>query len=267
MKKINKYISMVALGALTMVFNACTDECEREASPVQTDGITAYIDFNTPTSFAFLPDDEQSFEIKIGRQLTTEAATVHITAEGEKFNVPQTVEFAAGETEKAVKITFDIAIGTSASVKIGIEEGDTYIYGLTEQTIKVARDYTWVSAGSLTFSDPIFTGAEGELKVEKAKEGNNLYRIIEPYCEKGAGIHLQFTLDDNHNAVSLLPVGSLFDLGNGYQLYYVPEPYPNYSFFTNEGNSFNFGFLFTDNGSDLYVGNGSFVWSKEYPGK
>lgn len=39
-------------------------ECEREASPVQTDGITAYIDFNTPTSFAFLPDDEQSFEIK-----------------------------------------------------------------------------------------------------------------------------------------------------------------------------------------------------------
>lgn len=70
--------------------------------------------------------------------MTTEAATVHITAEGEKFNVPQTVEFAAGETEKAVKITFDIAIGASASVKIGIEEGDTYIYGLTEQTIKVA---------------------------------------------------------------------------------------------------------------------------------
>ena len=49
----------------------------------------------------------------------------------------------SGETEKSVKITFDIAIGTSASVKIGIEEGDTYIYGLTEQTIKVARDYTW----------------------------------------------------------------------------------------------------------------------------
>ena len=76
MKKINKYISMVALGALTMVFNACTDECEREASPVQTDGITAYIDFNTPTSFAFLPDDEQSFEIKIGRQLTTEQQSI-----------------------------------------------------------------------------------------------------------------------------------------------------------------------------------------------
>ena len=43
MKKIDKYISMVALGALTMVFNACTDECEREASPVQTDGITAIL--------------------------------------------------------------------------------------------------------------------------------------------------------------------------------------------------------------------------------
>lgn len=45
MKKINKYISMVALSALAMAFNACTDECEREASPVQTDGLTAYIDF------------------------------------------------------------------------------------------------------------------------------------------------------------------------------------------------------------------------------
>ena len=171
MKKINKYISMVALSALAMAFNACTDECEREASPVQTDGLTAYIDFNTLTSLEFLPDDEQAFEVKIGRQLATETATVHITAEGEKFNVPQTVEFAAGETEKTVKITFDIAIGTSASVKIGIEESETYIYGLTEQTIKVSRDYTWVSAGSLTFSDATFTGAEEELAVEKAKEG------------------------------------------------------------------------------------------------
>lgn len=152
-------------------------------------------------------------------------------------------------------------------MKIGIEESETYIYGLTEQTIKVSRDYTWVSAGSLTFSDATFTGAEEELAVEKAKEGNNLYRIIEPYCEEGAGIHVQFTLDDNNNAVSLLPVGSLFDLGNGYQLYYAPEQYPNYCFFTNEGDSFNFGFLFTDNGSDLYVGSGSFVWNKGYPGK
>ena len=98
MKKINKYISMVALSALAMAFNACTDECEREASPVQTDGLTAYIDFNTLTSLEFLPDDEQAFEVKIGRQLATETATVHITAEGEKFNVPQTVEFAAGES-------------------------------------------------------------------------------------------------------------------------------------------------------------------------
>ena len=84
MKKINKYISMVALSALAMAFNACTDECEREASPVQTDGLTAYIDFNTLTSLEFLPDDEQAFEVKIGRQLATETATVHITAEGEK---------------------------------------------------------------------------------------------------------------------------------------------------------------------------------------
>ena len=99
------------------------------------------------------------------------------------------------------------------------------------------------------------------------KKQKNLYRIIEPYCEEGAGIHVQFTLDDNNNAVSLLPVGSLFDLGNGYQLYYAPEQYPNYCFFTNEGDSFNFGFLFTDNGSDLYVGSGSFVWNKGYPGK
>ena len=87
---------------------------------------------------------------------------------------------------------------------------------------------------------------------------------ISVFCDE---IHVQFTLDDNNNAVSLLPVGSLFDLGNGYQLYYAPEQYPNYCFFTNEGDSFNFGFLFTDNGSDLYVGSGSFVWNKGYPGK
>ena len=129
---------------------------------------------------------------------------------------------------------------------------------------KVVRDFKKTLPQATVY---VYDNNSTDKTVEKAKEGNNLYRIIEPYCEEGAGIHVQFTLDDNNNAVSLLPVGSLFDLGNGYQLYYAPEQYPNYCFFTNEGDSFNFGFLFTDNGSDLYVGSGSFVWNKGYPGK
>lgn len=266
MKKMKTYISILALGALALTFNACTDEPEWEPSPAQTEGIMAYIDIDTPTSYTYLPDDEQAFEITFGRQVSTEAATIHLTTEGDDvFTVPETVDFAAGESEKTIKVTFDIPTGSSASIRIALGEGETYLYGLTEQTFSVTRDYTWEDAGTAMYNDPTFTGQTFDVAIQSAKEQPGLYRLVNLLEE---GYHLQFELDENYNAVSLLPVGALYTIATGYDMLYDPASYGSgYCFFTNEGSNFSLGYLFTDDGSSLYVGTGSFEWIEDYPGE
>ena len=266
MKKINTYISILALGAWTLAFNACTDEPEWEPSPVQTEGIMAYINMDVPSSITFQPNDEQAFEVTFGRQVSTEAATVHLTVESDQdvFTVPSTVDFAAGESEKTIKVTFDIPIGSSASVRIVLGEGETYLYGLPEQTFTVKRDYTWEDAGAAMYKDGTFGLGTYEVTVQSAKEKPGLYRL-EDFLEEG--YHLQFELDENYNAVSLLPVGSLYTIATGYDMLYDPVNYAGYCFFTNEGKNFSLGYVFTDDGASLYVGAGSFEWVEGYPGE
>ena len=266
MKKMKTYISILALGALALTFNACTDEPEWEPSPAQTEGIMAYIDIDTPTSYTYLPNDEQAFEITFGRQVSTEAATVHLTTEGDDvFTVPSTVDFAAGESEKTIKVTFDIPTGSSASIRIALGEGESYLYGISEQTFEVTRDYTWEDAGAAVYSDAAIYGGTYEVEIQSAKEQPGLYRIVDVF---GDGYNMQFELDENYNAVSLLPVGSYSTVAAGVEMIYDPVSYgSDYCFFTNEGANFSLGFLFMADGEGLYVGTGTFEWVEGYPGE
>ena len=57
------------------------------------------------TSLTYLPNDEQSFVVKVARQKTEEAATVHLSTDAAGVNLPATVDFAAGEAVKDVQVT------------------------------------------------------------------------------------------------------------------------------------------------------------------
>lgn len=146
MKAINKYF-LIALAGVSLTLTACSDDIEREPSPVPTDGIQAYV-YADATSLTYLPNDEQSFVVKVARQKTEEAATVHLSTDAAGVNLPATVDFAAGEAVKDVQVTFDIPIGSSLAVTITIPEEEGYVYADNTVTVNITRDYTWLNIGT-----------------------------------------------------------------------------------------------------------------------
>lgn len=269
-KKLFTYSQAIVCMALALSFNACTDEVDRDPSPVQTEGVQAYFYQDEQTDYSFLPDDEQTFTFTIGRQ-TTEAATVHLTSDNTSFTVPQTVDFAAGEISKVVTVTFNIEIGESASLTLALGEGENYTYGASAMTFNISRDYTWISAGTAVYTENSFLATTGNVPVEQAKEKPNLYRLKNLY-ETLAGVgqadpvSLQFTLDENYQAESIVPAGEFFELGVGYWFVYDAENFPQYCFFTNEGNQFSIGMIFSESQSYDYVFADSFIW-EGWPGE
>lgn len=161
----NKIFNKLFLGLAVcgLAMTACSDGVEWEPSPVPTEGVQAYI-YADNTDLTYYPNDEQFFVVKIGRQKTDAAASIHLTTDAENVTVPTTVDFAAGEALKEVKIAFDIAVGTTASYTIAIPEEDSYVYGSPKVTVNIKRDYTWLNIGTGYYASQLF-----------ARVGINLY--------------------------------------------------------------------------------------------
>lgn len=269
MNKIFKH-SFIALSlVLTLGFSACTEEVEYTPASVSTEGVQAYFYNNAQTSFTLLPDDEQKIQVTISRESTGEA-TVHLSGDNDVFAFPATINFAGDEKSKAFDITMNLEIGESAELTLQIAEEETYEYAPSEITLTVMRDYTWVSAGTASYTDNSFGLGTGNVPVEQAKEMPNLYRLKNVYQSlagegKAGPGSLQFTLDENCQAESITPVATFFDMGVGYWFYYDPAQFADYCFFTNDGNAFTIGALMSPDQNSLYIVSDSFVW-EGWPG-
>ena len=199
MKAINKYF-LSAMAGVSLILAACSDDIEREPSPVPTDGIQAYI-YADATSLTYLPNDEQTFVVKVARQKTEEAATVHLSTDVTGITLPATVDFAAGEAVKDVQVTFDIPIGSSIAVTITIPEEEGYIYADNTVTVNITRDYTWLNIGTGVYTSSAF-GQSWPQPIQKAKEAN-VYKLLDCITE---GYPMLFTLsDDNQSLVEWTP--------------------------------------------------------------
>lgn len=194
MKTINKYFLMMLAGGM-LLFTACSDDIEREPSPVPTEGVQAYI-YADKTTLAYLPDDEQSFNVKIGRQKTEEAASIHLSTDAEEVTLPATVDFAAGESVKEVKVTFDIPVGSTLSFDISIPEEEGYIYANNTITVNITRDYTWQDIGTGIYTSSAF-GQSWPQAIQKAKEAN-VYKLLDCITE---GYPMIFTLSDDNQSL------------------------------------------------------------------
>ena len=106
-KNLFKYSQAIVCMALALSFNACTDEVDRDPSPVQTEGVQAYFYQDAQTSFDLIPDDAQVVQVTVGRN-STGAASVQLTGDNDIFTFPSTVDFQEGETSKAIDVAFDI---------------------------------------------------------------------------------------------------------------------------------------------------------------
>ena len=127
MKTINKYFLMALAGGL-LSFTACSDDIEREPSPV-VDPNCQGVYFSADNNYELELEPEAALEmiLTVERTNTESAATVKVEVLSNTenvFEVPETVSFEAGEAEAPLTIKFPNAeIGVSYSYSLKFEEG------------------------------------------------------------------------------------------------------------------------------------------------
>lgn len=284
--KTNKFI-LAGLMAVGMLLSACTEEppVYQPAAP-EANEVQAYIYSDTKTSYQFVAL-EQSFPVVIGRNQTEGEATFELLTNDTigAFEV-EPVHFAAGEKSTTVNVTVKLSYGESYGLTLSVPENYTTAYGQPTVSIAIVVDFTWMPMGAVQFESG-FCGGTAKLKIEQAKEyvdadGNLLFRLNSPYYyATGAqwctapGLHLQFLLDKNYNAVDMFEYGFIQMLDNGPYFsdgvapinyaYYDPINYGNYCFFVNDGDIYQLGILFSDM-SGLTMGGEVWQWVEGYPG-
>lgn len=265
--KINKLFAIGALLATGLAFTACSDD-DWSGPGEENDGAFLYSD---ATSFSFLPEDEQSFTIHVGRTqgAAAEAGTVSLSGDNDAFVVPEAVNFAAGETKQDIKVTFNIPAGTTQTLHVALaDSAQSTVYGNDTLTIRVSRDYNWKAAGSGTFTDNTFGVGQTTVVVQHA-DGTNIYRLVSPYNtlspdDFASKEHVQFTLAEDGTVGFRDGIYDIFG-ASGYEMYFDNGNYPGYCNVSNEDGTLTWNFLILQ-GTSLYAGgNFIFEWLDGYP--
>lgn len=276
MNKIFKYFMMVVVAIAGLSLASCSDDDDNYTVGEASDGAYLYSDF---TSKTFLPDDTQTFSINVGRTNTTGEQSFELKCDNDKFIVPSTVTFKAGESTVAVPVTFNMDLGDTETAQFTIPTDKSTTYGDDTISVTISRDYTWVKIGTADFTDGIFTDASATVDVQKAKEGTNLYKFVSPmrtlYKQNGettlpGGVDLIFTMDEEGN-ITMEP--GIYDVESGtsliengaYQLYYETEHYGDYCYFDNKDGFITFSTLLLSGGKLMGPLTWTFDWNKGYP--
>ena len=276
MNKIFKYFMMVVVAIAGLSFASCSDDDDNYTVGEASDGAYLYSDFSTKT---FLPDDNQTFTINVGRTNTTGEQSFELKCDNDKFTVPSTVNFKAGESVVAVPVTFNMDLGDTQTAQFTVPSDKSTVYGNDTISVTISRDYTWVKIGTADFTDDIFTGASATIDVQKAKEGKNLYKFVTPmrtlYKQNGqtelpGGVDMIFTMDEEGN---ITMDQGIYDVESGtsliedgaYQFYYACKRYPDYCFFDNDNGVITFSTLLLSGGKLIGPYTWTFDWNNGYP--
>ncbi len=175
-----------------LLFSACADDYEYTPAEKNLTGSQAYLYADNGTSLSFVPTDVESFTVKLGRSVTTDKATVALTTTNNKFKVPSTVTFEAGQKTVDVPVTFDMAVGTTENVTVALDKSNSNPYGSDSLAISVRRDYSWKSLGEGLFTSEFF-GSSQPTVVYKA-DNANVYKLKNLYKE---GTDIIFELSED----------------------------------------------------------------------
>lgn len=266
-----KYIMMAAAIFAGASLTSCSDDDDNYTVGEQSVGAYLYSDFSSKT---YLPADELTFNIKIGRTSTDGAKTIALSIDNDKFSAPSSVTFNDGEGVVTVPVTFDMEIGTTEEVQFVIPTDESTVYGDDTLSLSITRDYTWEVIGTADFTDDIFTGASATVDVAKAKEGTNLYKFVSPmttlYQQNGeetlpGAADLKFTMDEEGNASMSdgfydVETGTSLIEGGAYTFYYNNTRYPSYCYLQNDNGVFTLSTLLYD-GASLY---GPYTWTFDW---
>lgn len=198
MNKFFKYTFIALLGVLTLGLSSCTDEYEYTPTSKTELGGNAYLVSEGSTAISFLPSAEQSFTFQVSRVDSTEAQTVGLSSSNEKFTVPATVSFAAGQKTAEVKVSFNIATGTSEKTRIAITDAEKYYYAATvlDYTITRYQAYSGTYVASLASA----SGHGFEIQTPCYQIGAGKFMIpADP--EHGYEYDIVFSIDKDNNVI------------------------------------------------------------------
>lgn len=195
-----------------VLFSSCNESVDYEPASSVVDGGNVYLSMSSSSSsLVFTPDQETSFVVTVHRASCDAEQTVSLSSDNPNFNVPATVKFAAGEEKKDLVIDFDMEVGNTEKLNITVPEEEKYIYGVTDLSLTITRDYTWSKAvvGALYSS---FGGGAWNVNIQKAQEAN-IYKIIDAY-EDG----YNFTITVNEDNTVTVPKQAVISDVSGYGL-------------------------------------------------
>lgn len=183
MNKFFKYTFIALLSVLTLGLSSCTDEYDYTPASKTDLGGNAFLASDGSTSISYLPTEEQSFTFKVSRVDSTEAQTVALSSSNSKFVVPASVSFAAGQKTVDVKVSFDIATGTSETTRIAIADDAKYYYAATvlDYTITRYQAYsgTYVAQGlGFQLETPCYQIGAGKFMIPADPENGYEYDIV-----------------------------------------------------------------------------------------
>lgn len=139
MKLINKnFMLLTFISAL--IFTACDDEITRDPSPVTNPSSTNVYFAKDNISNPVLGIEQTSFDVQISREKTDKEQTVTLFADNaydDIFNVPSSVTFAVGESNKnvTIKVTDKMELMKSYHLAIYVDGEQVSLY--KEQSVVV----------------------------------------------------------------------------------------------------------------------------------
>ncbi len=249
-----KYILATTLSLFLCI--ACSED---------TDG-TIYRAANTEATFesaslsyTFGADDPDAYQVVVKRGNAVGGASVAITFKDESglFSAPANAEFADGEYETTIPVTFDrskLVVGKDYDMTITIPDNPVK-ERLTTTKLVINRDYVWELFVTGTYYSDLFNPLEREL--HKA-QGADRYKLASLFA---SGIDFIFdvaedgsmTMPGDPNANGVYPFTTGTEYGDYGMLYLYFDPDPDYSFFDINNQT-----IYISN--YYYVGAGNFGW-------
>ena len=196
MKLFSKYMFVALMSILALA--SCGDDDKYVAGEQDSaDKAGVYFPVTDGGDNEVDPADPTEFTFKVDRMNTNGALSVPLTVksnDNDVFVIPATAEFADGEAETTVKVTFPQAeIGTTYSMEVEVPEQYVSLYKENAEKVSYSTSYTrvkWEDAGVGYFVDGIFSPMFGgdftfvvELQKTVSVDGKiTRYRFDSPFA-------------------------------------------------------------------------------------
>lgn len=201
MKKLIKIFAALTVGTLALA--SCDDSWKGtlyEGPNNEAVFVTNQIEYT------FTASAPSKVTVHIVRGVAKGAASVAITATGatDKLTVPATVEFADGEAEKDIEISFtSSALDFGVEYKVNLKVPDVQITtALVSCDVIVIRDYSWESAGDATVTSDFNADDDGNAAVYTVELFKDSSTPNYKLDLMGSGAMYQFTINSD-NSISL----------------------------------------------------------------